>query len=300
MDFPTRNGALVSALEQWRGKEFVMLLNRGTRSDGLGHLGCRTLLRHRGLPWREAYEDENVGALRGDVLLVHGASALSRRGSPLLKRLNAMAPRFAHIVILPATFDLSVPRVQRFVESWTAKYIVFCREIVSFDALASAGARPGSLQLGHDLAFHVDYSLWGARPAMGRAGVFRRDKEAAYNRLPSDVDVAQDAAQGTEREPERMLDYLSRFEKIYTDRSHAAIAAAMMGRSVVFFRNNFFKNQAIYEHSLAQLSHVSFSDPTPFSMEQFARAIYWGRVHPVLDRVRRAFSWRREESPSVA
>ena len=300
MEFFSRNGALANLLGHWRGKDMVLLLNRGNRGDGLSQLGSRNLFGALGLTWREIYENDLPNA-RGDVLLVHGASALSRGGSRVFGSMGAVAPRFSHFVLLPATYDLSAPRVQRFVESWTSKFIVFCREMISFDALQSAGARPGSLQLGHDLAFHVDYSRWGSRPALGRAGLFRRDHEAGYRALPRELDICQDASQGSEREPERLLDYVSRFEKIYTDRSHGAIAAAMMGRQVVFYHNNFFKNRAIYEHSLAALPNVRFSDPTPFSLGQFSRAIYWSHMRPVGERVRRAFSWgRQSESPSRA
>ncbi|QYM80336.1 polysaccharide pyruvyl transferase family protein [Horticoccus luteus] len=301
MNFPNRNGALVSALQSWRGREIVMLLNRGTRSDGLSHLGSRALLQGLGLAWKECGDGDRPNDVRGDILLVHGASGLSHGdGGTIAKCVAALAPRFAHVVLLPATFDLRSPRVQRFVENWTAKYIVFCREMVSFDSLHAAGARPGSLQLGHDLAFHVDYSDWKDCPATGRAGIFRRDREAAFGRLPRELDAWNDAAQGTEREPQRLLDYIARFEKIYTDRSHAAIAAAMMGREVVFYRNIFFKNRAIYEHSLAPLSQVTFSEPTPFSTGQFMRAVYWGRVRPVQDKVMRLFQWRRADSPTAA
>ena len=73
-----------------------------------------------------------------------------------------------------------------------------------------------------------------------------------------------------------------------------------MGRNVVLYRNAYFKNQAIYEHSLAQLPHVRFVERTPFSFRQFSRAMYWARLRPIEMKVRRAFQWRRSEVPSRA
>ena len=122
--------------------------------------------------------------------------------------------------------------------------------------------------------------------------MFRQDNEAAYGRLPSDFDACSDASYGTDREPERLLDFVARFAEVHTDRCHGAITAAIMGRRVVFYRNNYFKNQAIYDHSLSALPNVRFVTRTPFSMRQFSRAVYWSRVRPIEMKVRRVFGGR--------
>ena len=77
-----------------------------------------------------------------------------------------------------------------------------------------------------------------------------------------------------------------------TDRCHGAITAAMMGRNVVFYRNSYFKNQAIYDHSLAGMPHVRFIKRTPFSLAQFFRVTYWSRMRPVEMKFRRLFQGR--------
>lgn len=276
------NGALAQLLADFRGREVVTLLNRGNRGHGVTHLGGRRFLADIGITHREFRETDDLGAMNGDVLLLHGVGAVSRGARTLPRLLPSIAPRFQRVVILPASFDVSEPRVRAFAETWDERYSVFCRELVSFTALRELGARPSALLLGHDLAFHADLTPWAVRPARGRAGLFRRDNEAAYGRLPRNFDASDDASQGSDREPEKLLEYVARFAEIHTDRCHAAIAAAMMGRRVVFYRNNYFKNQAIYDHSLSPLPNVRFVRRTPFSVRQFSRAVYWGRVRPAM------------------
>lgn len=287
------NGALAQLLTEYRGRDVVVLLNRGNRGDGVIHMGGRKLFDLVGLTYREFHETEDLSHMQGDVLLIHGAGAMSRGTHSLPRLMKVVAPRFADIVILPSSFDLSEPSVREFAATWDEKYNVFCRELVSFDQLRQAGATPKVLLLGHDLAFHADLKSWAAKPAQGRAGIFRQDKEATYGRLPRDLDVLEDASYGTDREPERLLDFVARFEEIHTDRCHAAITGAMMGRTIVFYRNNYFKNQAIYHHSLAGMPHVRFVKRTPFSLAQYFRVMYWARVRPVEMKFRRVFQGRR-------
>jgi hypothetical protein len=281
----TINGALARLLLELRGHDFAVLLNGGSRGDGVTHLGGRQLLEKLGIAAREFWESDDLVGLQGDVLLIHGAGAMARRTGAFCRTMRSVAPRFSTIVVLPSTFDLEVPQVRAFAEMWDSKYHVFCRELVSFGALQAARARPKKLLLGHDLAFHADLKSWASRPAEGSAGIFRRDAEAAYGKLPRNFDVVEDASYGSAREPERLLNFVARFSEIHTDRSHAALVAAMMKRKVVFYRNSYFKNQAIYDHSLAPLANVRFVRRTPFSFSQFSRAVYWTRVQPVKRRI---------------
>lgn len=283
------NGALAKVLAEFRGRDVVALLNRGNRGDGVIHLGGRRLLASLDVACREFHETDDLSEMRGDVLLIYGAGALSKGTHSLPRLLTEVAPRFEEVVILPSSFDLAEASVRAFADTWDRKYTVFCRELVSFDALRQAAVKPKALLLGHDLAFHADLSEWAARPAAGRAGIFRRDNEAAYGRLPRHLEVCIDASHGTDREPERLLDFVARFAEIHTDRCHGAITGAIMGRKVFFYRNSYFKNQAIYDHSLAAMPNVQFVRRTPFSPVQFMRAMYWSRMRPVEMKVRRVF-----------
>jgi hypothetical protein len=281
------NDSLIKLLQTLRGRSVTVLLNRGNRGDGLIHLGGRQLFSNIGLNVHEVREDALDGTLEGDVLLVYGAGAFARGTQTLPRVLPAVASRFNQVVVLPSSFDLEVPAVKRFVLSWGPRYTVFCRELVSLDAVRSAGGAPEALLLGHDLAFHANLSEWAGRPHGGETGVFRTDLEATFGALPAGLEV-NDASHGSDRDVSKLLDHVSRFSVVHTDRCHAAIAGALMGRDVRFYRNNYFKNQAIYEQSLARYPRVKFIRTSGFSVRQFFRVTYWARVRPIEMRVRSA------------
>jgi hypothetical protein len=269
------NGALAQLLSEFRGREIVALLNRGNRGDGLVHLGGRQFLSGLAVPVREFRDTDDLGRMSGQVLLIYSAGAMARRNRKLQRLLKWLAPRFNDIVLLPDSFDLSVSSTRSFAQSWDRKYHVFCRELVSFDMLRQSKAKPNNLLLGHDLSFHLDLNPWASRPANGIGGVFRHDAEASYGRLPRELDAVEDAARGTERHPEGLLEFVARFAELHTDRTHAAIAAARMGRGVWFYPNSYFKNEAIYHHSLASMPQVHFVRNAPFSLRQYFRVVCW-------------------------
>jgi hypothetical protein len=284
----TKNGALERLLTEYRGRDCSVLLNSGNRGDGISHEGGRQFMSAIGITPREFHEAD-FSRMQGDVLLIHGAGSIARRPHALKQLMKYVVPRFATIVLLPTSFDLEDSTVKNFAASWNQKYQVFCRELVTFSGLQSMGVAPRTILLGQDLALHADLTEWSARPAIGRAGLFRRDDEAAYGRLPRDFDEVADASAGSEREPQRLLDFVSRFQEIHTDRSHAAIVAAMMGRKVVFYRNRYFKNRAIYDHSLAGLPNVRFARGNAFSLAQFTRVFYWTQLLPLQNKIQRLF-----------
>jgi hypothetical protein len=271
------NGALARQLSNYRGQTLATLSANGDRGDALVHRGADEFFRTMGATIRDYRITDDLSQMHGDVLLIFGAGTLMRRKNPLLRQLAWITPRFAEVVLLPSSYDLDHPRVRSFARSWDQRYTVFCRELISFDSLRPPRVKPKAILLGHDLAFHVDVRPWAEKRASGRAGIFRHDEEAASGGFPRDLDDYNDVALGSDRDPDPMLDYIARHAEIHTDRCHVAIAAAMMRRTVVFYQNSYFKNRAIYDHSLAGQPHVTFVNRAPFSLKQYLRAAYWRR-----------------------
>ena len=52
--------------------------------------------------------------------------------------------------------------------------------------------------------------------------------------------------------------YLLGFGEVETDRLHCAILAAMLGRRTVLRANSYYKNAAVFDHSLSRLQNISF------------------------------------------
>jgi exopolysaccharide biosynthesis predicted pyruvyltransferase EpsI len=272
-----------------RGKRIVLLLNRGNRGDGVIHMGGRRFLKSLGLTWQEIHQPDAPPSISADVLLVIAGGAFCRYTHSIVSVIKRYEGQVKQVIILPASFDLRCSEVRRFAGTWSEKYTVFCRERRSFDALKRANARPKSLLLAHDLAFWADLRPWAVRSHDGTVGIFRRDREAVFERRPIQFS-GKDISRGSDSEPELLLDYVSRFSVIHTDRTHAAITGAMMGREVWLYRNAYFKNQAIHEHSLSHLPNVHFVGKQPFSLRQFGAALYTHYVQRNAYHLRR--KWR--------
>ncbi len=281
---------LLHTLRALAGKRIVALFNRGNRGDGVIHLGGRTLLGALGLRWVEFHETVAPSEIDGDVLLVFGGGAFCHGTHTLPPLVERYAKQVEQVVILPASFDLDSAAVVKFVRSWSARYTVFCRERRSFEAVRAAHSAAGGIHLAHDLAFWADLRRWADRPHQGTVGIFRRDREAVFDSRPLDL-PGRDISQGPDSEAEGLLDYVSRFSVIHTDRTHAAITAAMMGREVRLYRNAYFKNAAIFEHSLAQLQNVTFTGRQSFSMRQCAAVLFQHHVRRNAYRLKR--EWHR-------
>lgn len=274
------NGALARLLGDLRGRDFVALMNHGDRGDGFVHAGGRQFLQNLGVTCREYHVTDDLSHMNGDVLLIYGAGTMARVVRTLPDLMTWIAPRFADIVLLPSSYDFTNSRVRLFSEQWNDKYTVFCRELLSLDTAKRARGKPRAILLGHDLSFHADVSRWAALPASGRGGLFRHDAEATFGRLPAGLDRSIDAAQGPDNDPAPLLEYIASFEEIHTDRIHAGIAAARMRRKVYIYQNSYFKNGAVFDHSLAGQPHVRFVSTRPFSFRQYLRVKYWRAFRP--------------------
>ena len=86
---------------------------------------------------------------------------------------------------------------------------------------------------------------------------FRKDIESSHRLLPRDnVDLATMFGYGTDRETtsfyvaSRILRVINRYRAVRTDRLHICIAAALLGKTVEFFSNNYYKCEAVYQYSM--------------------------------------------------
>ena len=99
-----------------------------------------------------------------------------------------------------------------------------------------------------------------ARCVVSRTGVlhaFRTDCEATARRLPKhNYDLSVAFAYGTTATYPvllacvHLLRLVGACRQLRTDRLHIAIAGALLGREVLFYANNYYKNQAIYDFSM--------------------------------------------------
>ncbi len=105
------------------------------------------------------------------------------------------------------------------------------------------------------------------------AHCFRRDVEQTQTRLPlgnfdlsrrTPIDGQLLVRQQVRHGCAEFLGYLDRFDTIKTNRLHVAIGGALLGKSVFFYPNSYWKNRSIYEASLRdRFPKLCWAGPSP-------------------------------------
>jgi len=175
-------------------------------------------------------------------------------------------PRDKRLHLFPSTID----GFDELITSRASSLRIVCRETVSYrHALDLIPA--GDAFLGHDAALALGpwlrsvFAKQIGRMPDASAKPLRRDRERAISedggldimaRYQSDwIDL--DWAEKTVR---LAAGYLLGFGRVETDRLHCAILSALLGRSTTLRPNAYFKNAAVFEHSLSRFPNVEFND----------------------------------------
>ena len=185
-----------------------------------------------------------------------------------IKYVNRYVDFFDRIYILPASFDVASTKIKGFLSSLTKKIFIYCREKNSYAAVKNSVPFPENIFLDKDMEFYMDHDIW-KKDGKGNLMAFRKDQERGKDIIcrltimfhkmrtifsPDGLNI--DIMQGTHNEWERALESISKFEKIYTDRVHVAIAAALLGKKTYIYPNANHIVKGVYEHSLAHLPNV--------------------------------------------
>jgi exopolysaccharide biosynthesis predicted pyruvyltransferase EpsI len=167
-------------------------------------------------------------------------------------------------------FPSSVKGFDRWLAGLSGRARMICREPVSHAHVAEH-LPPADVLLAHDAAFSLAPIVRTAfAEAIGRhpqaqARFLRDDGERAQT-IQGDADVMAHAGgywtdlAAAERAVAEAATTMLRFGRIYTDRLHGAILAAMLDRYVVLMPNSYYKNRTVFDHSLRRFANVRFQD----------------------------------------
>lgn len=247
------------------GKEIMVLLHRGNIGDGLIQEGTRALLRKCGINYQEFLFPRDA---RGEILLISGCGSFSHDWDSGINYVSRYLDAFDRIYILPASFDVASTTIKGFLVNLSKKIFIYCREKYSYDAVKKIVPYPENIFLDKDMEFYMDYNMW-KKKGKGILMAFRKDKERNKEiicRLTIMLHKMRtmffakgtnsDVMQGSYTEWETALESISKFEKIYTDRVHVAITAALLGKKTYIYPNANHIVKGVYEHSLAHLPNV--------------------------------------------
>jgi exopolysaccharide biosynthesis predicted pyruvyltransferase EpsI len=146
---------------------------------------------------------------------------------------------FKRVIIMPSSFDVSVPFVSATLAA--TKALVFARERESFNGICQLC----NANIAYDCAFYFDYRPY-LRHGEGCLASFRIDKESVRSVIPEgNNDISRSCSSLDE-----WLWTIARHAEVKTDRAHVMIAAALLGKTVDYRTSSYHKVPAIADYAL--------------------------------------------------
>jgi len=221
--------------------DVAFIRHRGNIGDDLIHAGTRRLL--GGVSYREV-GTWDLGDARGDIALITGSGGWCLPfHHQLPQALPVIEERFRRVIILPSTFDLAEPIVREALQR--TKALVFARERESYEQIRDVC----NAEIAHDCAFFFDFTPYRARES-GHLVAYRTDAESTRPSLPAENNDVSVTCFGLDH----WLWTIARHKTVETDRAHVMIAAAMLGKRVIYSGTNYHKVPAIAAYSLQEFS----------------------------------------------
>ena len=148
---------------------------------------------------------------------------------------------------------------------------ILCREPVSLAHVAKQ-IGPENVALAHDAAFLLAPRLRGdfagciGNPTTAKLRSLRTDAESLHRALGCNDIMGEHYSEWTDMVHAHDVvwnaaRYLLDFGEVETDRLHCGILAAILGRRTVLRPNSYFKNNAVFDHSLSRLSNTRMQPP---------------------------------------
>lgn len=271
---------LAQVLAQFHGEDVVFIPNPGNAGDSFITCSTYQMLDDLGLSYRVGSPS---GSYPGSVVLYAGGGNLIGEYVNAIQFIRRNHKGAKALVVLPHTIGAFADTLAEL----GPNCFLFCREQRSYQFVSNA-VTEAYVFLSQDLALGAD--LTRIREKVSQAGkgrllpndrralrleliafrhmlrnrfrfdtlsAFRTDVEKTDLVIPSgnfDVsaifatrDLSPSACSQT---TVNMMRFLDRYRMVRTNRLHICIMSLMLGKRVEFYPNSYFKNEAIYEHSL--------------------------------------------------
>jgi exopolysaccharide biosynthesis predicted pyruvyltransferase EpsI len=227
-------GVLLGAIGEPEDLTFIRLY--GNTGDELIYAGTRQLLARR------FYKEVSVRALdgvSGHTAVVAGGGCWCGPYHDIVRHVPEIEARFERVIIMPSSFDVSVPVVRSTLAA--TKALVFAREPKSLDDISGLC----EAKIAHDCAFFFDYRPY-LRVGEGLLLAYRVDKESVLSGVPEgNQDISRSCSSLDE-----WLWTIARHAVVKTDRAHVMIAAALLGKVVDYWTSSYHKVPSIADYAL--------------------------------------------------
>lgn len=236
---------------------FVYKANPGNAGDGVIASATYDFFERNALTYIP-YRDGERYSSETDILIFGGGGnlieGLYSEGHDFIQ--NNIG-KFHKVIIMPSTIrgysDLFINNID--------KFVVFCRENITFDYIKSLNYEPNkNVFITDDMAFYLDLNKYlSLKPVYKKqANCFRTDSESLtgdYKENNHDISLTWNGDywdnEFLARNSTRcMINFLEEYKVVNTDRLHVAILASLLGKEVNFYPNSYYKNEAVYNYSL--------------------------------------------------
>ena len=208
----------------------------GNIGDELIYAGTRQLLARR---FYKEVGVRNISGSSGHTALVAGGGCWCGPYHDVAAHLPLIENNFKRVIIMPSSFDVSVPFVRATLAATTA--LVFARERESLSGISQLC----NANIAYDCAFYFDYRPY-LRHGEGSLVSFRIDKESVRSVIPEgNNDISKSCSSLDE-----WLWTIARHADVKTDRAHVMIAAALLGKTVDYGTSSYHKVPAIADYAL--------------------------------------------------
>jgi exopolysaccharide biosynthesis predicted pyruvyltransferase EpsI len=225
---------LLRAIGEPENLTFIRLY--GNKGDELIYAGTRQLLARR---FYKEVSVRDLDGVSGHTALVAGCGGWCGPYHDMVKHLPAIETKFERVIVMPSSFDVSVPSVRSTLA--TTKALVFARERKSFDAISGLC----DAKIAYDCAFFFDYRPY-LRQGEGCLVSYRTDEESVLSVIPEgNHDISRSCGSLDE-----WLWTIARHAVVKTDRAHVMIAAALLGKVVDYWTSSYHKVPAIADYAL--------------------------------------------------
>ncbi len=216
-----------------------------------------------------------------DVILLRGGAYLNDlwKEYDILENVLRNSPDCA-IIVAPQSFFFNSTRFSEFFYS-KQKIYLFCREKYSYNLLLSMNFPENvHIHLSHDTALYLSKDDFNSRDGSYDLICPRDDKESVVDWRIEDLGKQENMKliNFTEFSTNKVIlgdtDFVADFKafvdliensrRVYTDRLHVAILAAILGKDTSLYPNIYHKNRGVYEFSLYKFPNVRFIDSLKF------------------------------------
>jgi exopolysaccharide biosynthesis predicted pyruvyltransferase EpsI len=249
-----QNDPFLRFLSSLSGEHVHFYPKSGNAGDGFITYATYLLFKRYGITFTIHRQEDDVE--KQTVLIGGGGNLVQGRYgdvAELIRRLGAKNK----VVVLPHT----IVGFAEVLAETRRNLTVFCRERVSYDLALAHGSNPTSTYLSEDIVFFLEDDHFKEHFQSGEGTLIaaREDGETSgsFHVPPGNIDISmswngdlwgsEDLARHSTH---AMAAYIAPYETVVTDRLHVAILSAFLQKRVFMLPNAYYKNRAVFEHSL--------------------------------------------------